>query len=405
MALPPPSTITAANWLHKLCLEIPTRRTGSEGNRLAADFFAGQMKAFGFEVETPEFDCLDWTQTGAELHGGGQAVQVFPSPYTLGGSFRAPLIVASTLAELEAAQAAGRLLLLRGELAAEPLMPKNFPFYNPDEHRRIYTLVEAQVPLAVLAATARSPEMAGASYPFPLFEDGDFDIPSVYLTEEDGLRLAAVAGREVSLEIRANRLPAKGFNVVARQGDPAGGRIVLMAHIDAKDGSPGAIDNAAGIVTLLLLGRLLAGDTGIPSVEIVAINGEDYYSNPGEQLFLSQNAGRFGEIHLGVNLDGLGFRQGSTSYSLYGCSPELSGRIDRVFAGREGFAAGEPWYQGDHSLFLFNERSALALTSERVSELMSEFVHTPADRPEIVDPARLVGAALALRDLLHALPV
>jgi len=32
---------------------------------------------------------------------------------------------------------AGWVLLLRGEIAKEQLMPKNFTFYNPDEHKRI----------------------------------------------------------------------------------------------------------------------------------------------------------------------------------------------------------------------------------------------------------------------------
>jgi aminopeptidase YwaD len=66
--------------------------------------------------------------------------------------------------------------------------------------------------------------------------------------------------------------------------------MVVLAHIDAKAGSPGALDNAAGVVVLLLLAELLAGDTLPSSIELVAINGEDYYSNPGEQLFLGANA-------------------------------------------------------------------------------------------------------------------
>jgi aminopeptidase YwaD len=61
---------------------------------------------------------------------------------------------------------------------------------------------------------------------------------------------------------------------------------------------------------------------------------------------------------------------------------------------------GEPWYQGDHGLFLMNQRPALAITSELVMELMAEITHTPKDRPETVDAAKLVHVAMALRDLL-----
>jgi aminopeptidase YwaD len=50
-----------------------------------------------------------------------------------------------------------------------------------------------------------------------------------------------------------------------------------------------------------------------------------------------------------------------------------------------------------------NQRPALAITSELLAELMSEITHTPKDRPEVVDPARLVKVAQALRDLLSRL--
>ena len=47
--------------------------------------------------------------------------------------------------------------------------------------------------------------MAGGVYPFPLIEDGDFDIPSVYLTAEEGERLAQFLGATATLTIDAER--------------------------------------------------------------------------------------------------------------------------------------------------------------------------------------------------------
>jgi hypothetical protein len=47
-----------------------------------------------------------------------------------------------------------------------------------------------------------------------------------------------------------------------------------------------------------------------------------------------------------------------------------------------------------------NQRPALALTSERVFEIMAEIVHTSKDTPEIVATAQLSASALALRDLI-----
>jgi aminopeptidase YwaD len=311
----------------------------------------------------------------------------------------APLAVVSTIEELEAAPIAGKTVLLCGEIAKEQLMPKNFVFYNPDEHKRIIAALEEGRPQAIVAATARNPEMAGAVYPFPLIEDGDFDIPSVYMTEDEGKRLAAHAGEIITLDIRARRIPAIGCNVVARKGDHRR-RVVLFAHIDAKEGTPGATDNATGVVALLLLAELLAGYTGRLGVEIVALNGEDYYAASGEMLYASANAGRFDQIVLGVNLDGAGYYKGTSAYSLYACPPDLAASVRQAFAPYTGIVEGDPWYQGDHGLFLMNKRPALAITSGYAMEILTQIAHTPKDSLEIVDSAKLAEAALALRDVV-----
>lgn len=98
--------------------------------------------------------------------------------------------------------------------------------------------------------------------------------------------------REVSLKIRAQRTPSTGCNVIARKGAHHHRRVVLFSHLDAKDGTPGAIDNATGVVILLLLAELLADYTGQLGIEIVALNGEDYYVASGEKQYLSLNEGR-----------------------------------------------------------------------------------------------------------------
>ena len=393
----------AKDYLHKLCVEFPSRRVGSPGNRLATDFFARTVFSYGFSTESQEFECIDWSQDGARLTVDQDTFEVFVSPYSLGSLVKAPLAVVSTADELEGADITGRIVLLCEDIAREQLMPKNFPFYNPDHHRRIVHLLETKKPWAIIAATSRDVVMVGSQYPFPLFEDGDFDIPSVYMTEEEGHRLAGYAGQVVTLESRAQRIPATGCNVVAFKGADAGRRIVLFAHIDARIGSPGAGDNASGVIVLLLLAELLADYSGDLGIEIVAMNGEDYFSNPGEQKYLALNAGRFGEIALGINLDDVGYYRGKVAYSLYGCPGEMAASIRNAFSTYEDLIEGEAWYQGDHGLFLMQQRPALALTSELVAELMAEITHTPKDMPETVEPAKLVKVALALKELLFSL--
>jgi len=397
--------VKANDYLNRLCLRIPNRRVGSEGNRAATGFFAEVASAYGFRVETPEFRCIDWSDGGARLSAGSESFEVFGSPYSLGVRADAPLAVVSTVDELEAVEAANRVLLVRGELAQEQLMPVNFPFYNPEKHRQIIGLLRAISPLAIVAATSRNPELAGAVYPFPLIEDGDFDIPSAYMTEEEGARLAVHAGGMVSLGSSAQRIPSTGCNVVALKGLSTALRVVFTAHIDAKRGTPGALDNAAGVAVLLLLAGLLEGYEGRLGVELVALNGEDYYAAPGEISYLEQNRGKLQDIVLNVNLDAPGYRLGDTAYSLYGCQNELAAAIRGALSGREGMIEGAAWYQGDHMVFVQNQVQAMAITSERFMEIETTVAHTTLDRPELVDPCKLASLALTLRDLLLAFEV
>jgi aminopeptidase YwaD len=395
----------ADRYLRKLCLAPPGRPVGSSGNQAATAFFAETVAALGYQTESPRFDCMDWSQNGASLTVAGRSFEVFASPYSLGCEERAPLVAATSLAELEAVQAAGKILLVRGELAREQLMPKNFPFFNPEEHQRVVGLLEAKGPLAIVSATSRNPELAGGLYPFPLIEDGDLDIPSVYMTEEEGGRLAALVGQQVELVSTAVRRPSWGCNVIARRGiGPAGGpRILVCAHIDAKIDSPGALDNAAGVVVLLLLAELLSDYRGMPGLEIVALNGEDNYAAPGQKLYLSSNADRLDQIVLAANIDAAGYHQGRSAYSLYGCPDEIDTAARQAFAAHRGLVEGDAWYQSDHAIFVQNQVPALAITSDRFTELTTHVTHTEKDRPELVDGARLVEVAEALAGLVRLL--
>lgn len=390
----------AGQYLEKLCVEIDNRRTGSAGNRMATEFFAEVVQSFGFDTEMPRFDCLDWWHEGAELRAGDVAYAVCPSPYTLGCQVSGPLVVVRSLSELMDTDLNNKILLMLGEITAKQLMPKNFPFYNPDHHQQIYQILEAKQPQAIITATGRDLNMVGSQYPFPLFEDGDFNIPSVYMKDIEGEGLAALAGQDICLDIKAQRIPTVGCNVIARKGQSFPRRAVLLAHIDAKMNTPGALDNAAGVIVLLLLAELLAEYAGDLGIEMVAVNGEDYFSSPGERQYLELTAGTFSDIILGINIDGVGYREGKTVYSLYECPDVLSELIPVVFAGYDNMAVGEHWYAGDHGLFLINKVPALALTSEKMTLLMSDVVHTEKDTPAILRPALLFETAEALNDLL-----
>jgi len=173
-------------YLNTLCTKISTRRVDSQGNRDATAFFKERIDDFGFQTETQPFKCIDMRQGDIQLTANKHEFKAFISPYTLSCNCTAELVSASTVDELESIKAKGKIILLYDELAKEQLMPKNFVFYNPEEHQHIYRLLEEKQAAAVITATSKNPDAAGAIYPFPMIEDGDFDIPSAYMTEKEG---------------------------------------------------------------------------------------------------------------------------------------------------------------------------------------------------------------------------
>jgi aminopeptidase YwaD len=398
----PPSKLAekAQNYLNHLCIEIPNRRVGSAGNREATSFFGELVSSLNFETDYQEFDCIDWSEDGAHLSVETNTFEVLVSPYSLGIEVRAQLIPIENVQQLEKVDAQGKILLLHGDISKEQLMPKSFPFYNPEHHKHIIRTLEAKSPLAIVSATGRDPALAGGLYPFPLIEDGDFDIPSVYMTENEGRRLLNFTGETAIIKSTAVRSPAQGCNVICTKAGKSNKRIVLTAHIDSKDNTPGALDNATGVVTLMLLAELLRDFQGDFALELVAINGEDYYSAIGEVKYLEKNQEVLDEIVLNINMDGIGFHEGGTAFSFYDCTETIQMAVKRVFSAYDELQEGEIWYSGDHMIFVQNGIPAVALTSEHGMTGLAQISHTPKDRPELVDHSKLVTTAMALRDLV-----
>jgi len=235
--------------LQVLCSEIGERRVGSEENRKATVYVEKVLEECGWKIETTKLSVIDWTTEGATLNCNGKSFEVFSSHYSLGCSVEGELLAINTVNKLEKADIKDKIVLLYGEIASQQIAPKRFPFWNPEEHQRLIFLLEKGNPKAIISATERNSAIAGGVYPFPLFEDGDFDIPSVYMKDTEGEKLLACTGQMVKLVSKAKRIPETAFNVIGRNSGQTKNRITITAHIDTKINTPGAIDNGTGVVT------------------------------------------------------------------------------------------------------------------------------------------------------------
>lgn len=103
-------------------------------------------------------------------------------------------------------------------------------------------------------------------------------IPAVTISREDGLRLKALAEQQtvvVSLVVDTALHTRGSWNVLGQLPGRSGARVMLGAHVDSVEGSPGANDNASGVATALEAARLLARRPPGWSVEVAGFGAEE----------------------------------------------------------------------------------------------------------------------------------
>jgi len=355
-----------------LCETIGARPTGSDGNKKAVEYVSDILESNGFNVFKQEFDCIDWKNSGAELLIDNCNVQVVSAEYSLPCDIDTEFICVNTIEALKQLNLSDKIAILYGDLCSEPLMPKNFEFYNPDEHKMIISLLEEKNPLVIIFISPHKEH---------IIQDGDFEIPCA-IADVDHLEIFLKASvKTAHLKIKTKRTTTKSHNVIASFGTSCD-KICFSAHIDTKPSTPGALDNASGIAVLLTLAEVIT-DKAIPyQIEIALLNGEDYYSTPGEVIFMKRLGA---DYKLAVNVDGVGLKGSSTSVSFYECSENLENTVMNHVGEITGIERIEPWPMGDHMIFAMNNIPTIAITASEIFDLLDTVIHSPDDNIENID--------------------
>ncbi len=390
---------TAKEYIYRLANCEPHRRLGSRGNKEAVEYILSQLEGLDYEMDTKEFDCLDHVVRKVKLTSGGKEFEVFASSYSLPVDVEAELVHVSNMEELQGCECEGKVLLMTDELTKEQLMPKNFVFYNPEHHQKLYSVVEEKAPAAIITATGKDLQMVGNLYPFNVFEDGDHTIPTVTCKDVVGVELAGLVGEIVKLIIDAERIPSKGRNIILKKNLDAEKKVMLCAHLDTKADTPGASDNASGTTVLMLFAQMLNDYNGEMGLEIILFNGEDNYSVAGEMDYLDRYGEAIPKIALAVNIDDVGVNDSTSNFSFYGVEDDVQKFIKETFSGFASIAEGEQWFAGDHMIFAQQQVPTMAFTSSKCWDLMATVTHTPDDVPENIKLELLVELASGLKEL------
>lgn len=379
--------------LYTICRDIGPRPAGSQENRKVTQYVGNILETSTFAVEYQEFECIDWIKGTASLSAGRTTFHLAPSEYSLPCTITAECRTISSLDELLKADLQGKIACLYGEIVREPLMPKNFSFYNPESHQKIVAALEEKRPSAIITYSFQE------RTPVPVIEDGDFMIPCAMITKPEPGLPQSLESKVLTLCITSRRRMSSSANIIARYPRDVPSRIIFTAHLDTKPGTPGALDNASGIICLLALSEMINKHNISAGIECVFFNGEDYYSAPGETEYLKKYSDSHTNIKLAVNCDGLSYKNYSNTYACFNLSRPLKHRIDQAASLYSGIKEAPPWYMGDHMLFVMQNIPALACTSSMAHELVNTVIHTPQDTPDKINIHSLASFSRCLYDI------
>lgn len=376
------------------------RPLGTEANKQMAEFLRLAAERMGYEVQSLPFKCVRWSGGPSFVDRGGTRVEVFPGPFSKPFDKLCDAVAVSSTGQLKRVRCEEKIVLLRGEIAHEPLMPNGYPFYFPDAHKEIYALLDERRPAAVLAITGKHP--ACGLEPYPLFDDATFRIPSAYMTEAAVEEILAATGK-LRLKIDSKTFPETGEQIVAikKAAGESKGKIVVFAHMDTAYGTPGALDNAAGVAVLLQTMLHLKDYAGPYDLEFIPFNGEDSPMVKGQLAYLESFGSEMADIRLAINVDGAGAKDSKTAVSAYNLEAGRQGWLDAGLARYGRIERGPEWVEGDHSIFVFRGIPCLALTSSTLREHVMSLSHTPQDTLEGVDLSLLVEAADFIAELVN----
>lgn len=371
-----------------LSVDIGTRTIGSPGCKSAANFIEKRFLNAGLSVTHQEFDCPDWLEEEAYLELDGDVLQAFAGTFSPSCDLTAPTVRAGTLAELEAADIQGKILLLYGSLAQSELAAKAAIYVSPRD-LRIHQILDERRPAALLAV---NPSLYAH---WRLIEDFDQSIPSVTVPADVGLHLLWQMGKPLRIVVRTRRQPSSSANVIGTLAGDIPAKIVLCAHYDSKVDTPGAYDNAAGVGVLLALASELAKTPHRHTFEFVAFSGEEIYGL-GDMTYAQLSGEHFKDIAAALNFDGVGPLTGSTSIAVFAASQAFAELASACASRYPAVIQVEPWPASDHYIFYSNGVPALAFTSVGIRDVY----HTPFDTFEWISREKLGEAAYLVMDIL-----
>ena len=169
--------------------------------------------------------------------------------------------------------------------------------------------------------------------------------------------------------------------------------IALIAHLDTQFFSPGAHDDASGVLCLVEIMRMLQGEGSTLPIEFVITTGHEH-TGDGEKLFLERIKEEEINLKYFFNIDGIGHKIIEEQISFYNIHEELKSKISNIQE-YYGIYEGPQWPQGIHSVLAQKGTKCFALTSQSL-----DIHHTPKDSFNLLSLPKIKTCATYVHNIL-----
>jgi aminopeptidase YwaD len=192
----------------EICVERPV---GTKGNNTVLNLLDKVFATFNYKLIELPFDCTVWEPNDSFVEQNDSRLKLFPSPFSreLKGNF--PIKYISTLNELQNIDDFNGILVFMNELSKNSIMPKDFPFYFPENDKLLYETLENIKPKGIITITGQDP-VSGLN-PFPLFEDPNLNIPTAYISSLESI----VVTDNITIEINSKIHKEKSKQFIFRK--------------------------------------------------------------------------------------------------------------------------------------------------------------------------------------------
>lgn len=343
-----------AEYLYKIVEEIGARRAGTRACKNTAEFVRSVFLQCGYRINFFTIPIVSWEADRAEIVCDNNVISGFANLYSPSGTREGEAIVLRKFFELEKRNIRGKVCIFTDELTEEVLYLGDTPFQS---HRdaEMQELLDNYFPAAIITINPK----LNSTLPYM---EKYMGAPSLTVSKSHEQEVLQLEHKQVQVCVSSYSENSLTGNVIAKTRD-AEKKIVISAHYDTAEGSPGAWDNGSGVSALLELAKRFQNRHLKLQIEFVAMCPHEI-GFPGSITYTDTEQAELEKVLLNINIDGIGAVAGCDTLTSDNLPSWIYHIIRKILPHYEGMKnEGAIQVEGDHFAYTWNNIPAILFTS------------------------------------------